>query len=394
MQLLANTHFDFMKYKKQAVVLSTIVNILGLGIFAYQYFANTLNVGIDFKGGTEIQVKFAKAVAVGDVRQALEQLDLKGASVTTIGGVAENEIYVRLPLQAGETQALIDRVKAALRRVVDNPPAPPPGMIDLNVADEKTIAEFLIENGRFVSEEAKAAASAISDLKKRQGGIIRGLEELQGLAGANSQILSWLPSKSALSPFSIRSQNSVEGAISKELARKAVYAVIGSMMVMLVYIWIRFRFQWGLGAIVALVHDVIVTMGIFCLLGKEWSIPVVASFLTLTGYSVNDTIVMFDRVRENLKKKGAGKLEEVINTSINQTLSRTLITAGLTWMVVVCLYLFGGEVLNAFAFVLVIGLIVGTYSSIFIAAPIIIFWEKLFAKNPAPTGPARARARA
>ena len=167
------------------------------------------------------------------------------------------------------------------------------------------------------------------------------------------------------------------------------------MVVMLLYIWVRFRFQWGLGAIVALIHDVIVTLGIFCVAGMEWSIPVVASFLTLTGYSVNDTIVVFDRIRENLKKKGAGSLEEVVNASINQTLSRTIITSGLTWMVVLALFLLGGEVLRGFAFVLMIGIIVGTYSSIFIASPIILFWEHFFAKKKAaPPSSARARARA
>ena len=204
-------------------------------------------------------------------------------------------------------------------------------------------------------------------------------------------MVSWLSGKAALSSFSVRSQNSVEGAVSRELATKSFYAVIGSMIVMLVYIWIRFRFQWGLGAIVATVHDVIVTLGIFCLFGREWSIPVVASFLTLTGYSTNDTIVVFDRIRENLKKKGAGKLEEVINASINQTLSRTIITSFLTWLVVVALFFFGPEVINGFAFVLLVGIIVGTYSSIYIASPIIIFWDKFFAKRAAPVG-ARARA--
>jgi preprotein translocase subunit SecF len=184
----------------------------------------------------------------------------------------------------------------------------------------------------------------------------------------------------------------VEGTVSRELAKKAFYAVIGSMLIMLVYIWFRFRFQWGLGAIVATIHDVIVTLGIFCLLGREWSIPVIAAFLTLTGYSVNDTIVVFDRIRENLKKKGgAGDIEKVINTSINQTLSRTIITSGLTWIVVVALFLLGGEVLNGFSFVLMVGIIVGTYSSIFVASPIIIFWDRLFAQKAEP---ARARARA
>jgi preprotein translocase subunit SecF len=157
------------------------------------------------------------------------------------------------------------------------------------------------------------------------------------------------------------------------------------MIVMLVYIAFRFRLQYGLGAIVATIHDVIVTLGIFCLTHQEWSIPVVAAFLTLTGYSTNDTIVVFDRIRENLKKKGAGNLEQTINTSINQTLSRTLITSGLTWLVVVASSCWRRGP-PGFSFVLMIGIIVGTYSSIFIASPIVIFWERAFAKKKAAAG--------
>ena len=391
MQILTNVNFNFMRWKTHLVVVSTALNIFGLGLFAWKNASGTLNVGIDFKGGSEIRVKFAQPTSVGDVRSALDRAALTGTTVTTIGDPKENEIYIRLPLQAVESQVLLANVTKALRGITAQA-QPAPGTIDLNVADEKTTGDFLVDQGKFSAEEGKAAAAAIAALKKTQGGIIKNLEELRSLSGVKPEISSWLAGKSSLSAFSIRGQNSVEGAVSKELARKAFYAVIGSMIVMLVYIWIRFRFQWGLGAIVALIHDVIVTLGIFCLFDKEWSLPVVASFLTLTGYSVNDTIVVFDRIRENLKKKHTASLEEVINASINQTLSRTIITSFLTWIVVVALFLFGGEVINGFAFVLLVGILVGTYSSIYIASPIIIFWEKMFAKKAAATGAARARA--
>ena len=391
MQLFGNVNIDFMKWKRHFVIVSTVLNLFGIGIFAYQYLSGNLNVGIDFKGGTEIQVRFAKMIEVGDVRQALDEVGLKGASVTTIGDPRDSEIYIRLPLQSEETQVLMERVKQALAAIT-GAQAPVAGILDLNVADEKMVADFLVENGKFAPEESRAAAAAISEYKKGRGGIIQSSSEIASLPGINPQIMTWLTGKSSLAPFSIRSQNSVEGAVSRELAKKAFYAVAGSMLIMLIYIWFRFRFQWGLGAIVASVHDVIVTLGIFCVLGREWSIPVIAAFLTLTGYSMNDTIVVFDRIRENLRKKGGGgDLEKVVNASINQTLSRTIITSGLTWIVVVALFLLGGEVLNGFAFVLLVGIIVGTYSSIFIASPIIIYWDRLFARKPEP---ARARARA
>ena len=355
MQIFRDTHFDFMKWKNHLVIVSTLLNVFGISIFLLHYAGGSLNVGIDFKGGTEIQVKFAKAISVGDVRTALDNAELKGASVTTIGDPAENEIYIRLPLQKVESQVLLKGVTNALRGLSAQAPTPAGG-IDLNVADEKTITDFLVDAGKFGREEASGT--------------------------------SWLVGRASLSDFSIRSQNTVEGAISKELAVKAFYAVLGSMLVMLIYIWIRFRFQWGVGAIVALIHDVIVTLGIFCLTGKEWTLPVIAAFLTLTGYSVNDTIVVFDRIRENLNKKKPGTLQQVINDSINQTLSRTIITSFLTWLVVVALFVFGGEVINGFAFVLLIGIVVGTYSSIYIASPIILFWEKLFPGKAAAAGAA------
>ncbi len=303
MQLFANVNVNFMKWKRHFVIVSTVLNVLGLAVFAWQYAGGHLNVGIDFKGGTEIQVKFARSVSVGDVRSALDNVDLRGASVTTIGDAKDNEVYIRLPLQAAETQVLLEKVKDALRGITGQQPAPP-GTIDLNVADEKTVGDFLVEAGKFSPDESKVAAAAISAYKKGRGGIIGSADDLKTLTGVNPQVLSWLSGKSTLAAFSIRSQNSVEGAISRELARKAFYAVIGSMAIMLIYIWIRFRFQWGLGAIVATIHDVIVTLLIFCVVGKEWSIPVIAAFLTLTGYSTNDTIVVFDRIRENMQEEG------------------------------------------------------------------------------------------
>jgi preprotein translocase subunit SecF len=177
----------------------------------------------------------------------------------------------------------------------------------------------------------------------------------------------------------IRSQNYVGPSVAPELRQKAFFAVIASMFAMLAYIWFRFRFQWGLGAILATIHDVIITLGIYSLSGMEFSLPVLASFLTLVGYSVNDTIVVFDRIRENMRMRGMTDLHKTINLSINQTLSRTVITSFLTWIVCVALLFLGGEALHGFAFVLVIGIIVGTYSSIFIASPVILFWERLFA---------------
>ncbi len=163
--------------------------------------------------------------------------------------------------------------------------------------------------------------------------------------------------------------------VGKELQRQAINATLLALGGMLVYIWFRFEWIYGVAAVLAVFHDVLITVGLFALLKKEISLTVIAALLTLVGYSMNDTIVIFDRIRENLKLMRRTELEPLINTSINQTLSRTVLTSGLTFLTVLSLWLFGGEVLNGFSFAMVVGVIVGTYSSIFVASPILIWWQ-------------------
>ena len=188
--------------------------------------------------------------------------------------------------------------------------------------------------------------------------------------------------------FETRSQSYIGPAVGSELVKKALGAVLGSMAGMLVYIWIRFEFQWGLAAVIALVHDTIITLGLFSLFGYEMSLPVVAAFLTLVGYSVNDTVVIFDRIRENLKARGGtvSSLPDLINTSMNQTLSRTVLTSLLTWIVCAFLFALGGPALRDFSFVMVVGIIVGTYSSIYIASPFLVVWQEWLADRAKRTG--------
>ena len=192
------------------------------------------------------------------------------------------------------------------------------------------------------------------------------------------QVVASLKSAQGAGAFDVRSQAYIGPTVGRELVKKALGAVLGSMAGMLVYIWIRFEFQWGLAAVIALVHDTIITLGLFSLFGYEMSLPVVAAFLTLVGYSVNDTVVIFDRIRENLRAKGGtvASLPELINTSMNQTLSRTILTSLLTWIVCAFLFALGGPALRDFSFVMVIGIIVGTYSSIYIASPFLVVWQE------------------
>lgn len=203
------------------------------------------------------------------------------------------------------------------------------------------------------------------------------------VAGATDQdlaprVVASLKGSQGEGAFEVRSQSYIGPTIGKELVRKAWGAVLGSLAGMLIYIWIRFEFQWGLAAVVALAHDTVITLGLFSLFGYEMSLPVVAAFLTLVGYSANDTVVIFDRIRENLRAKGGTvtNLSDLINGSLNQTLSRTVLTSFLTWIVCAFLFALGGPALRDFAFVLVVGIIVGSYSSIYIASPILVMWQE------------------
>jgi preprotein translocase subunit SecF len=178
-------------------------------------------------------------------------------------------------------------------------------------------------------------------------------------------------------PFVVQRVEKVGPKVGRELILKALYAIFWAMILILVYIMWRFEFKFSIGAIAALAHDVIITLGIFSLLDIEISAPIIAAVLTIVGYSLNDTIVVFDRIRENLKvsKKTLKEIAGLVNTSINETLSRTIITSTTTLVVVIILYFFGGEVLRTFALALIIGIIIGTYSSMFVASPIVVDWK-------------------
>lgn len=193
-------------------------------------------------------------------------------------------------------------------------------------------------------------------------------------ATAVQALKTHLPGK----PFQVTEEDRIGPAIGGELVTKAFYAIIVSLIVMVAYLSWRFEFQYGLGAMVALAHDVLVTLAFFAVTGRQLSLTVIAALLTIVGYSVNDTIVVFDRIREDRRLNKGMPMEDTINLAVNQTLSRTVLTAGTTLIVVLAQFIFGGEVINDFAFALLIGIGVGRYSSVFVASPVVLFWEKLF----------------
>ncbi len=373
MQFFKETKIDFMSKKYLWISLSALVIIGGIVSLSLR----GINFGIEFVGGTEIQLKFMEAKSVQEIRDELSEQGLGSAQIQQIGDPELNEVLIRIPLMPEQEGNIADQVyhslrKEEYRRKIEE------GLIDLNIANKKVIESMLLEAPGATAQRASDIAEGLVTYRKEHMGIITEFAEIEALPEFNPEYINHLKENSFLGDFAERRQEFIGAIVAPELRNKAIRAIIGSLIGMLIYIWIRFQFQWGLAAIVALFHDVLITLGIFSLSGKEFSLPVVAAFLTLVGYSVNDSIVVFDRIRENIRLKVGEDFIKIINLSINQTLSRTIITSLLTWLVVLFLLFMGGEVINPFAFVLFVGIIVGTYSSIYIASPFLIIWKRIF----------------
>jgi len=237
------------------------------------------------------------------------------------------------------------------------------------------------------TEDLRALAGRVLEYRNTppRSGLIRSFDELKAVQGFTPAMATVMNQEFSLAPFVIRSFELVGPKIGQELRWQAIRATLLALAGMLVYIALRFEWIYGVAAVLAVFHDTLVTIGLFSIFDKEISLTVIAALLTLVGYSMNDTIVVFDRIRENLRLMRKEKFETLVNASINQTLSRTVLTSGLTFLTVVALWLFGGPVLNGFSFALVVGIIVGSYSSIFIASPILVFWYRwLEARKTAP----------
>jgi preprotein translocase subunit SecF len=285
-------NFDFVGRMKLAFGISLAMIVVSIASVIWH---GGLNYGIDFAGGTLVQIKFQKAISAEQIRSAFTPIGLQNSIIQPFG---ENEVVVRV----GEVAA---------------------GGMDLS---------------QKIDESLKAALG-------------------QGA-------------------FEVRRVEVVGPKVGADLARKAILAIVFSWIGMLAYIAWRFEFRYAVGGILALVHDTVITVGALSLFNKEFDLTIVAALLTIIGYSINDTIVVFDRIRENSRKNIKQPLAQVINDSINQTLSRTILTAFTVFLVLLALFFLGGVVIHDFAFALLVGVVVGTYSSIFIASSIVLAWER------------------
>src|ERR1017187_3064422 len=390
MEIFKNTNFDFLGKKWPFIILSLILTAAGLISLAIK---GGPRYGIDFRGGALMYVLFNQNPPVDKIRSVLSAKIPGEISVVNVSG--SNEVIIGTEIQ---DEKLLNANRQAMVDLLESAFGAGSGKLDVNNAGASALAERLRDPlqkaGAALSEEqVQNLAKSVMDFKNTQrSGLLGSFEELSGVPGITPQIVSILKQECSLSPFTIRQTEVVGPKVGGELQKTAILATLYALGGMLVYIAFRFEWIYGLAAVIAVFHDTIITIGLFSLFGKEISLTVVAAVLTLVGYSMNDTIVTFDRIRENLKLMRREKFEPLVNISINQTLSRTILTSGLTFLTALSLFLFGGQVLNSFAFCLVVGIIVGTYSSIFIASPILIFWQNFREGRKRTPAPATAAA--
>jgi preprotein translocase subunit SecF len=372
MELFKNTNYDFLGKKWPFIIASLILTAAGLTSLAVH---GGPTYGIDFKGGAEMKLKFNQQPPLDKIRTALGK-NIKGEiSVQQISGT--QQVLVQTEIQ-GETQ--LNQSRQLIEDTLRGMFADPGGKLDLNNSSAAQLAERirgpLLTAGVAMSEEdLDEAVKGIEDYRASKGGILNSFDELSSVKGVTPALIATLKQECNLGPFTILSAEMVGPKIGADLKAQGLRATLFALAGMLVYIAFRFEWIYGVAAVVAVFHDTIITIGLFSIFHKDISLTVVAALLTLVGYSMNDTIVTFDRIRENLKIVRREKLETIVNLSVNQTLSRTVLTSGLTLLTALSLWWFGGEVLNGFSFALVMGILVGTYSSIYIASPILIFFQ-------------------
>lgn len=391
MQFLANTKIDFMKYRKGFVVLSSALLLVCV---AELFILGGLNLGIDFAGGTQMAVRLRDAADVDGLRGALEGSGLSGLAMQRYGDIGDNEVLIKVPVVEGSEEGSSAEILAALGQALNGETS---GKFDVNTNGSDALGAFLFErdpDGLRTSndpndpqEEAREAylALARSVLEARNEiGIFSDWNEVAAAAnsaGLGEQVMTLLQADASLGGFAVLSNENVGPQIGSELRNKGILAMVFSLIGMLAYIWYRFELRFGVGAIVAVFHDFLIVLGLYALLNYEFNLPTIAAFLTLIGYSVNDTVVIFDRVRENMRRNRRRPLIDIMNTSLNQTLSRTVLTSSTTLLVVGSLFFFGGDAIRGFAFVLLIGIFIGTYSSIFVASPFALLWEQWFGQD-------------
>ena len=377
MEIFKQTNFDFLGKKWPFIAFSLLLTLAGLVSLMVKHGPK---YGIDFNGGALMNVNFVQRPSADKIRTAVHSRIKGEIEVQEITNTQQVLISTSARNDAG-LQAVRNDMLGALNSAF-NPNAG--SKLDLNQATQESLAgalrDPLQQAGVALSgEQVQQLAGRILHYRDTppRSGLIRNIAELSSIGGVTPKVIGVLRSSAFLGQFHIGGVEVVGPKIGKDLRQQAINVVLIALAAMLVYIAFRFEWIYGVAAVIAVFHDTIITIGLFSLFNKQIDLTVIAALLTLVGYSMNDTIVVFDRIRENLRLNMRGSFSDIVNASINQTLSRTILTSGLTFLTALSLWIFGGQVLNGFSFALVIGIIVGTYSSVFIASPILIFWQNL-----------------
>jgi preprotein translocase subunit SecF len=394
-ELFKQPNIDWMGKAKYFYALSGILLLAG---WASILFGSGIRYGIDFKGGTNVDVRFAQPPNVDKLRSGLAAQGLGNTEIQSISDIANptsSEVVIFVEGKGQDEQALQasrEKVLGALSATYGVSSSNKP---DFNSATPTSLAALLTEKDPlFLSVNAgdryQQLAKKLLDYRdKNSNGVLTNLDDLSKVDGVTPAVLAAVKNSYVLGPFAIRNVEIVGPKVGAELRKQAIFVTLYALGGMLVYIAFRFEWVYGAAAVLAVFHDVLITLGFFSLLHFEISLTVIAALLTLVGYSMNDTIVIFDRIRENNRLLRKESFADVVNKSINQTLSRTILTSGLTFLTVLVLFLMGGQVLRAFSFALVVGIVVGTYSSFGIAAPLIVAWNRWRGQGVAAgTGPA------
>ena len=375
LQLFKQTNFDFLGKKWPFIIASLILSGTGLVSLAVK---GGPRYGIEFKGGMLMTVRFQGAPPVEKVRSALTAVLKTPPSVETFEA-SSNEIQIGT--DGADDETLAKNRQMVLDALAKTFGQPGNGKLDLNNTSAGQLADRLRDPlqraGASLSDpQVNDLAAAIVGWRDQHGGLVSNINDVRAVSGVTAQVFNVLSQETYLSSYTASRNIEIVGPkVGADLRQQAINATLLALAGMLVYIWFRFEWIYGVGAVIAVFHDTIITIGLFSILNEEISLTVIAALLTLVGYSMNDTIVIFDRIRENLGMNRRESLVDVINRSVNQTLSRTVMTSGLTFLTAVALFLFGGPVLHGFSLALVLGILVGTYSSVFVASPIVLFWH-------------------
>jgi preprotein translocase subunit SecF len=385
MEFFRNVNVDWMGKAKYFVALS--LTLLAVGWISILRNGG-LRYGIDFRGGTLVYVRFSGPAPVDQIRKGLQAAGLANSSIQSISdnvlnGNSQNDVVIGIE-KKGEGDEALDASKQTILDVLHKTfgTANAAGKQDFNSITPSSLSAYLTQKDPLslstnAGDRYNQLAQRLTDARdKEHGGIVTNFDDLKNVDGATPGVLAALKDGFALDNFTIRDVEVVGPKVGAQLRRQAFWATIYALGGMLLYIAFRFEWVYGAAAVIAVFHDVLITLGFFSIFHFEISLTVIAALLTLVGYSMNDTIVIFDRVREDLRLMRREPFAQVVNKAINQTLSRTILTSGLTFLTVLVLFLMGGEVLRAFSFAMVVGVVVGTYSSFGIAAPIVVLWNK------------------